>query len=260
MGKLVVEVVDHTASRRRKAEIPDSMTAERVLATLVEKMGLPAADPAGQPITYHLDHKQSGKRLRPDQTLKQAGVQNGDVLRVFPRIEAGAPSGGPSPRLRRLKNERLRLGRLRSPLVTFRTGGDPPDEYRVEFLCTGLAKSDGKMERRGRHEAHILLPADYPVRPPEVRWLTPLFHPNILGSDHPYHPGKVCLGPWTPAQFLDDVVVRLAEMVQFKDYGLQSPLNPEAAVWAKEHEAELPVDPREVREPQARGEDIAILE
>ncbi len=257
MGKLVVEVVDHTASRRRKAEIPDSMTVERILATLVERMGLPAVDPAGQPITYHLDHKQSGKRLRPDQTLKAAGVQNGDVLRVFPRIEAGA---GPSPRLRRLRNERLRLGRLRSPLIVFGAKGDPPDEYRVEFLCRGLAKSDGKMERPERHEALILLPAEYPARPPEVRWLTPIFHPNILGSDHPYHPGKVCLGPWTPAQFLDDLVVRLAEMVQLKDYGLESPLNPEAAVWVKEHEAELPVDSREVREPEARGEEISILE
>lgn len=256
MGKLVVEVVDHTASRRRKAEIPDSMSVERILATLVEKMGLPAVDPAGQPITYHLDHKQSGKRLRPDQTLKEAGVQNGDVLRVFPRIEAG----GASPRLRRLKNERLRLGRLNSPLLRFEARGDPPDEYRIEFLCRGVVKANGKMEFPERHEALILLPADYPARPPEVRWLTPLFHPNILGSDHPYHPGKVCLGPWTPAQFLDDLVVRLAEMVQLKDYGLESPLNPEAALWVREHEAELPVDPREVREPEARGEDIAILE
>lgn len=257
MGKLVVEVVDHTASRRRKAEIPDAMSVERILATLVEKMGLPAVDPAGQPITYHLDHKQSGRRLRPDQTLKEAGVQNGDVLRVFPRIEAGS---GMSPRLRRLRNEKVRLARLRSPLLRVEPHGDPPDRYRVELRCRGLAKVDGKPEPAERHEVEIVLPADYPTRPPEVRWRTPIFHPNVLGSDHPYHPGKVCLGPWTPSQFLDDLVVRLAEMVQMKDYGLQSPLNPEAALWVKEHEAELPLDSRDVREPEERGEEIAILE
>ena len=89
MGKLEVEIVDHTASRRKRAELPDSVEVGKLVQALVTKMNLPTTDPSGQPVSYHLDHKQSGKRLREDQTLKAAGVSNGDVLRIFPRIEAG---------------------------------------------------------------------------------------------------------------------------------------------------------------------------
>jgi uncharacterized ubiquitin-like protein YukD len=89
MGKVEVEIVDHTASKRKKAELPDSVPVGRIISVLITKMNLPTTDPSGQPVTYHLDHKQSGKRLMEDQTLKNSGVQNGDVLRIFPRIEAG---------------------------------------------------------------------------------------------------------------------------------------------------------------------------
>ena len=89
MSTLEVEVVDHTASKRKKAQMPDGVPVGKIISALITKMNLPTTDPSGQPVSYHLDHKQSGKRLREDQTLKSAGVRNGDVLRILPRIEAG---------------------------------------------------------------------------------------------------------------------------------------------------------------------------
>lgn len=89
MGTIEVEIVDHTASKRRKAQMPDNVPVGKIVSVLITKMDLPTTDPSGQPVSYHIDHKQSGKRLKEDQTLKEAKVQNGDVLRILPRIEAG---------------------------------------------------------------------------------------------------------------------------------------------------------------------------
>lgn len=91
MGNVQVEVIDHTMSKRKRATMPDDVPIHRLLSVLITKMSLPTTDPSGQPVSYHLDHKQSGKRLREDQTLNSAGVKNGDVLRISAEITAGSP-------------------------------------------------------------------------------------------------------------------------------------------------------------------------
>jgi hypothetical protein len=40
-------------------------------------------------MSYSLDHKEGGKRLREDQTLVDASVRDGDHLIVYPEIVAG---------------------------------------------------------------------------------------------------------------------------------------------------------------------------
>ena len=40
-------------------------------------------------MSYSLDHKEGGKRLREDQTLPEANVSEGDHLIVYPEIVAG---------------------------------------------------------------------------------------------------------------------------------------------------------------------------
>ena len=45
--------------------------------------------PDGQPMSYSLDHKEGGKRLREEETLIQASVTDGDHLIVYPEIVAG---------------------------------------------------------------------------------------------------------------------------------------------------------------------------
>jgi hypothetical protein len=52
-------------------------------------MNLPVMGPDGQPMSYSLDHKEGGKRLREEQTLPVAQVRDGDHLIVYPEIVAG---------------------------------------------------------------------------------------------------------------------------------------------------------------------------
>src|SRR6185503_14708911 len=62
----------------------------RILVVLVEKMSLPKNSPDGQMMSYKFHHKATGMQLLDTQTLKDAGVRDGHVLRIQPEITAGA--------------------------------------------------------------------------------------------------------------------------------------------------------------------------
>jgi hypothetical protein len=84
-----VEVWDPTGSRRQAVEVPDDVSVDRILVVLIQKLGLPAQGPDGQPLSYKFHHRASGSQLLDRQSLSEAGVRAGDVLRVQPEITAG---------------------------------------------------------------------------------------------------------------------------------------------------------------------------
>ena len=84
-----VTFLDQTGAKSVEAVIADSVTVKRILPSIITKMNLPVMGPDGQPMSYSLDHKEGGKRLREDQTLPQAGVGEGHHLIVYPEIVAG---------------------------------------------------------------------------------------------------------------------------------------------------------------------------
>ena len=89
MGKVNVKIVDTTGSKEQDATVPDDVPVRRVMAKLIQMMSLPVTGPDGQPMSYKFHHKVSGKQLTDEQTLSDAGVQDGDVLRLQPEITAG---------------------------------------------------------------------------------------------------------------------------------------------------------------------------
>lgn len=90
MGMITVEVWDATGSKKQAVEVPDDAPVNRILVVLVEKMRLPRQSPDGQLMSYKFHHKASGKQLLDNQTLSEAQVQDGDVLRLQPEITAGS--------------------------------------------------------------------------------------------------------------------------------------------------------------------------
>jgi hypothetical protein len=90
MGMMTVEVWDATGAKRQEVELPDDAPVNRILVVLVEKMRLPTQSPDGQPMSYKFHHKATGLQLLDTQTLKDAKVNPGDVLRLQPEITAGA--------------------------------------------------------------------------------------------------------------------------------------------------------------------------
>jgi WXG100 protein secretion system (Wss), protein YukD len=90
MGMLELQVVDVSGSRSSEVSAPDDVSIDRILVLLVEKLGLPLHSPDGQLMSYKLHHRRSGTQLMDEQTLAEAGVRDGDELRLQPEITAGA--------------------------------------------------------------------------------------------------------------------------------------------------------------------------
>jgi uncharacterized ubiquitin-like protein YukD len=89
MGKVNVTVIDVTGNKEQQATLPDDAPVRRIIAKLVQMMTLPSTGPDGQPMSYKFQHKASGRQLSDEQTLAQAEVKDGDVLRLQPEITAG---------------------------------------------------------------------------------------------------------------------------------------------------------------------------
>jgi uncharacterized ubiquitin-like protein YukD len=86
---LTVVFLDQTGSKSVKARISPTVQVKKIIPNIITKMSLPATAPDGTPMSYSLDHKEKGVRLKEDQTLPDAGVREGDHLIVYPEIVAG---------------------------------------------------------------------------------------------------------------------------------------------------------------------------
>jgi len=157
-----------------------------------------------------------------------------------------------SPRIRRLRSDLAALEKLKaeSSVFGFRSTGVPPQHYTVSFLGTSLARDRGKVVARDHHEVEIKLGASYPRTMPEIRWLTPIYHPNISEI------GMVCLGAygthWVPSLALDELCVMLWDMARYQNYDIRSPYNREAAQWAANQATfRFPMDARPLRDSRA---------
>ncbi len=84
-----VEIWDATGNKKIRAELPDDEPVNKILVLLVDKMNLPRFSPDGQLMSYKFHHKASGRQLLDDETLHNAAVRDGDVLRIQPEITAG---------------------------------------------------------------------------------------------------------------------------------------------------------------------------
>jgi ubiquitin-protein ligase len=157
-----------------------------------------------------------------------------------------------SPRIRRLKSDLAALEALRaeSSVFQFRSAGNPPQQYLLGFRGKSLSRDRGKVVVRDFHEVEIKLGASYPRTMPELRWLTPIYHPNISEI------GMVCLGAygthWVPSLALDELCVMLWDMARYQNYDIRSPYNREAALWAANQTAfRFPIDARALRDKRA---------
>jgi len=133
-----------------------------------------------------------------------------------------------------------------SSLISVDYFGDPPLRYTVTYHCKSLIWMNGNSapSYSNRHQLEVYLHKEYPRRPPALKWLTAIFHPNILPPDKN---GGVCIGGWTPAETLDLLCLRIGEMLQYKQYNLSDPLDEEAAKWILNNKDILPLDNRSLK-------------
>jgi ubiquitin-protein ligase len=154
-----------------------------------------------------------------------------------------------SPQMRRLRSDLAAMERLtaESSVLRFRGFGKPTQRYLVEFHGRSLARERGKVQPKDYHEVEIKLGSSYPRTMPELRWLTPVYHPNISEI------GLVCLGGygthWVPSLRLDELCVMLWDMARYHNYDIRSPYNRDAALWAANQSTyAFPTDTRPLRD------------
>ncbi len=84
-----LEVWDATGNKKVIVNLPTDSPVNRIIVLLVEKMNLPRNSPDGQLMSYKFHHKASSRQLLDEETFGDAGVREGDVLRLQPEITAG---------------------------------------------------------------------------------------------------------------------------------------------------------------------------
>ena len=89
MPYVSVTVYDSTENKRVPAELPDDAPCNKIVSVLVQKLQLPTNGPDGAPLSYKFHHKNSGRQIQDSHTLADAGVREGDILRLQPEITAG---------------------------------------------------------------------------------------------------------------------------------------------------------------------------
>ncbi len=209
------------------------------------------------------------ERVNPDDTLHDAGVQDGDALRVGFERRAGAVN--PIDRedaLDRGRKQLLSYAQSR-PDVSIRANSVTlPTEYEIDFTQDSFQPPevrDGGPTHISRHTVLLTLGPEFPATAPHVFWLSPIFHPNVFPNydceqlrDQPNMQGLVCLGAladsWSPSFDLGQLLQMLIDMAGFRNYELVQ-LTPgmggerpqvhanfydgTAARWALAHQAEI---------------------
>jgi len=106
---------------------------------------------------------------------------------------------------------------LKEEEPTFKPVKGDLTKWRGYILGTGVY--DG-----GVFEVEIEIPRTFPFDPPKVKFLTPIWHPNI-------HGGRICVGilgkDWTPTISLTGVVETIRNLLNYPNP--DDPLNRDAA-------------------------------
>lgn len=235
-------IVEAPSGEKFETDIPCNTLISKLAVDFFEVQGWPTEQRGQrQRAVVELVNPQNPeetKRLNGNGNICEEGVENGDTLRIFSESIAGA-TVDPHARQRALIDDHNGMKALceRDPQISFTANRDfAPDEYTVNFTYSSFIEAPlgADAPRLGdRHEIRIVLGANYPRQAPFVRWLTPIYHPNIRATD-----GAVCLGVlhqrFLPGMGLARLVRMLAEMVQWRNYDAANGLNENASFWAAE--------------------------
>jgi hypothetical protein len=133
---------------------------------------------------------------------------------------------------------------------SFTSLGDPPDRYTFIFRGASLQPEDNAGQRivaAQEQRCDVWLPVDYPASPPDLRWLTPIWHPNV-GLGGVMYLRDIGLPDWDGSAGLDVICECLWDVARFAYVDLDHAVNPAARDWLRRQtDLLLPLDPRPLR-------------
>jgi len=138
--------------------------------------------------------------------------------------------------------------------------GWPPEKYIITYRCRGIASVDQHNQPRVSefHRVSMYMGSDYPLKEPYLKWLTPIWHPNI-DHEEPHHVCTNNVQNWFAAKPLAELVLAMGEMVQYKHYHAKwvspFPLDRAAAEWVLEF-----AEPQRIIGPDKAFDDRPLLQ
>lgn len=232
-------IIQGPTGERFEAEVPLTMRLSELAAEFAAEQGWPLADRQGRSLRavvelVNPEDPDDTKRLNGEMDVRKAQLEDGDLLRVLPESIAGSVDAHARMSALVADHNDLQALTRQNPRISFEANrSHAPDRYEVTLRYPSFAAPRAGECEPGRLEVHrveIAQGAYYPRQAPRVRWLTPIFHPNIAPD------GRVCLGVlgerYLPGLGLGRLVRMLAEMVQWRNFDAEHPFNAAAADWA----------------------------
>lgn len=149
--------------------------------------------------------------------------------------------------------ESLRALKKMSSIFDFESTGEAPDRYMILFRGNGIKRdtsADAEIETVELHKVELRIPYSYPQRSPDIRWTTPILHPNVSFSG--FINVKDIGLPWEKDLGLDVLCERLWDVARLAYMNLDKAANYSAKNWFEDEcDLELPVDPRPLRDKNA---------
>ncbi len=216
-------------------DAPAQQSVGNVAAEVVEQYPR-GFDRSGRPtVVDHVGDDGERRRLGSDETLHEAGIQDGDNLQVGFQATAGAVN--PLDRqdaLFRVRNELLEYARAHPGFSVSADSALLPMVYEVSFTAASWQPPSipgGEPEPVHRHRVEIELGPEFPITPPRVTWLSKIFHPNVAPMyDTPDRQGSrltggmVCLGllaeSYQPSLSFGELCQILVDLAGYRNYGL----------------------------------------
>ncbi len=251
LRRLFVEGPDQ--GRFELNDVPASARNKDVVRAVMAKYddGIWPRDGDGQARTAVIDQvdEKTGahKRLEPEASLHDSGVEEDDTLSVAPQSTAGAVH--PQIREEALARVRSQVMAYAPAHAGFRVRANAkvaPTEYLLNFDAPGWGPPGdpgGEPYPVDQHEILLLLPTDFPMQAPTAFWQTPIFHPNVHRET-----GKVCLGAledrYRPGLHFGELCQILVDIASYRNYEIREVYDGEARDWAITPEGQMAIESR----------------
>ncbi|MCP4697649.1 MAG: hypothetical protein GY862_12475 [Gammaproteobacteria bacterium] len=187
------------------------------------------------------------ERINPNSTVEENNFCNEETLLVSPESTAG--SVNPLIREEALARVRIQILGYAKSHPGFQVQANAmqtPTEYILTFAAKSFGpplSSDRAPYSVDEHQVFVFLPADFPMKAPQVFWQTPIFHPNV----HPKN-GEVCMGVlqnnYTPGLDFTLLCQMLVDMAGYQNYALREYYNAQAAKWVQTEEGQAAIKAR----------------
>lgn len=121
-----------------------------------------------------------------------------------------------TPRVRRMKADlqEMKILQSQSSILDFDAEGTAPDRYRLTFHGKGLGPQN---KITTIHRITLSLGMNYPREKPDIKWETPIHHPNISSGNPCF--GTFVMNPNVKLVDIVEILWDMARMAVYNPYG-----------------------------------------